>query len=87
MSSNRVINEKLDEIKSVLSQKMHKYAYHFKELLVIKGTRLNQNLMDHIPYFTANYCSFKILNKVRNWFSYNKHLHYKPIGNEICGLS
>ena len=68
MSSNRQINEKLDHMKNLLSAKVHKYAYHFKELMLIKSSRLNQNIVHHVPYFYENY----IENFYRNPLHFTK---------------
>ena len=57
MSINNQLNEKISEVKSLLSQKVGKYSYHLKELLVHKSSHLNEKLIAHIPYFTTNYLS------------------------------
>ena len=74
MSSNRQINEKLDHVKNLLSAKVHKYAYHFKELMLIKSSRLNQNIVHHVPYFYENY----IENLYRN------PLHFTKFKNDFA---
>mmetsp|Transcript_25077 Transcript_25077/g.27817 ORF Transcript_25077/g.27817 Transcript_25077/m.27817 type:complete len:109 (+) Transcript_25077:9-335(+) len=64
MSSNnkQPTNKFLQNARSMALKKAQKYAYHGKELLIEKRSELDQNLIDHIPYFKENYIEKFMIN-------------------------
>ena len=54
-NNNQPINKFYEHAKSIVNKKVHKYAYHCKEILIDKRGELDKNLMEHVPYFKKNY--------------------------------